>query len=258
MAWCWVFVKIFLVTSFVSMFFLVGVLSQVLFFFSPFLRKFVAQRNTQWTAILIKMVMRYKGVYRLKSQAQGALLICNHISYMDIPVIASKVPCLFVTSLDMKKTPFLGWITHLGGCLYVNRRSPKNVNKELQDIYYWIKQGFNVLLFPEATTSDGVNIKKFRSSLLQVEDDTSTPIMSYVLKYTQINNHKASQEDKRGSIAWVEGVSFLPHLIQQFKLRSVTFELTELGQTSGRQFKDRKSLAEHLETEISEAFYSSS
>lgn len=251
------FIKGFWAIFFVFLYFIVGLLNQILFFLSPFLRKKIAQENTRWTCFLVKSVMGYQGIYRVSSQQQGSLLVCNHISYMDILAIASKIPCLFVTSLDIKRIPFLGWITSLGECLYINRKTPANIDKELENICYWMSRGFNVLIFPEATTGDGVNMKKFHSSLLKVGDNAKIPILSYVIKYTQINNQKTSSEDKRDLIAWTAGTPFVPHFVQQLKFKSVTFELTELGQTSGGNFQNRKILTEYLETQISKAFYSS-
>lgn len=239
-----------LVALAVTIFFAFGILNKIVFFPSPKIRKYVAQRNTQWTSWVCRHLIGYYGHYKIKSIPKGHILICNHMSYMDVLVIASKIPTLFVTSLEMKNTPFLGWITQIGECLYVNRRSYKNLNEEISVIQAWLKKGFNIIIFPEATTSDGVHLKPFRSSLLQVSQNENIPITSYCIKYTHLNNKKVTDLDLIQNISWTENRSFLPHVFQQFSNQSVNFELVELDSFYSKEYPDRKSLMHRLESKI--------
>jgi lyso-ornithine lipid O-acyltransferase len=210
------------------LFFILGLLNKILFIWSTNLRKSLAQRNTQWTSWVCAKLIGYFGTYNIGPVPKGSLIICNHMSYMDVLVIASKIPTLFVTSVEMKNTPFLGWITQIGECLYVNRKSHKNLNHEIETIQNWIKNGFNVLIFPEATTSNGVDLKNFKSSLLQVAHNTDIQITTYCLKYIKLNNKSVTKENLIHNITWFEAASFLPHALKQLTNKSVTFELTEI------------------------------
>lgn len=235
-------------------FFLLGIINKIIFFPSIKTRKAFAQRNTQLAALLCRYVIGYQGVYKIKSNPKGHLLICNHMSYMDVLVIASKVPTLFVTSLEMKHTPFLGWITQIGECLYVNRRSHKNLNQEIQGIQDWINQGFNVLIFPEATTGDGTKLKAFKSSLLQISQNGDIPITAYCLKYLLLNSKKVSASDMLNNICWYENAAFLPHLFKQFMNKKVSFELVEVDHFQSSEYTERKSLVSRLESSISKEY----
>lgn len=245
--------KLPLVAFVISCFFIIGILNQLLLFFSKAMRQKVAQRNTQWACILCNKILNIQADYQIRSQPKGALLICNHLSYIDVLVIASKTPTLFVTSLEMKKTPFLGWITQLGECLYVDRKSHKNLNFEVDGIQKTLARGHNVLLFPEATTSNGIDIKPFRSSLLKVADESLRPLFSYCIKYTHRNHDKMTSEDQL-EMAWFDNKGFLPHLLMLMKQTSIQCTLYEIESLIPAHFSDRKKLTEHLYQNTTQAY----
>ncbi|MES3037208.1 MAG: 1-acyl-sn-glycerol-3-phosphate acyltransferase, partial [Bdellovibrionota bacterium] len=62
------------------------------------------------------------------------LVVGNHMGFVDIMVMCTVLPSLFVTSQDMRETPLLGLLTELGGCLYVDRKSRVNIMNELKEI----------------------------------------------------------------------------------------------------------------------------
>jgi 1-acyl-sn-glycerol-3-phosphate acyltransferase len=176
---------------------------------------------------------------------------------MDVLVIASKVPTLFVTSTEMRDTPFLGWITRLGECLYVNRRSHKNINNEIKNIQAWLNKGFNVLIFPEATTSNGFQLRPFKSSLLQIAQNGIVHITAYCLKYEKLNGNKLTEQKMTDVVSWFENASFLPHVFKQLMNKSVSFSLTEVDYFLSNSEPDRKAMVTRLEKNISDEFYKS-
>jgi 1-acyl-sn-glycerol-3-phosphate acyltransferase len=92
-------------------------------------------------------------------------IVSNHLSYIDILLISSVLPTSFVTSVEMKNTPFLGQIIQLAGCLFVERRNKKNIMNEIGDIENALNKGLNVTVFPEATSTNGEQVLKFKRSL---------------------------------------------------------------------------------------------
>ena len=79
------------------------------------------------------------------------MLVGNHMGFVDIFVISSLMPNLFVTSQEMHEIPVIGLITEFAGCVYVDRRNRTNIVKELEDMVQYLRAGFRVVLFPEAT-----------------------------------------------------------------------------------------------------------
>jgi 1-acyl-sn-glycerol-3-phosphate acyltransferase len=81
------------------------------------------------------------------------LLVSNHLGILDILLLASVKPTLFVTSVEMKNTPFLGLLTEMGGCLYVERRDRSNIRNEMSEIRHALENGLSVALYPEGMTN---------------------------------------------------------------------------------------------------------
>lgn len=250
-----VFTKTPLLVFIISIFFILGILNKCLFFFSKKLRQSVAQRNTQWACKCCLKVFNIKVQYKLSQIPTGALLVSNHISYTDVLIIASKIPTLFVTSLELKRTPFLGQITWLGECLYVNRLSHKDLSHEIHDLKKTLQNDHNVLVFPEATTSDGLTIKPYKSSLLKVTDHLSAPIFNYCTKYTHTNQTPLDANNKT-SLSWTNKQSFLGHAIKLMSYRSIQADFLEVNHFMSSDFKDRKELAQNLYQNTTEIYNS--
>ncbi len=58
-------------------------------------------------------------------EPNGKLILSNHMSYLDIIVYASIRPSVFVSSVEIEKTPFLGFIAKLGGTFFCGTQKPK-------------------------------------------------------------------------------------------------------------------------------------
>lgn len=240
-----IFIKTPLLVSTVLVFFILGLLNKGLFFFSLRTRQWIAQRNTQWACYLCLKIFNIKCTYQLAEPPQGSLLVSNHISYTDVLVIASRIPTLFVTSLELKRSPFLGQISQIGECLYVDRKSHKNISLEIEKIKQTLSRGFNVLIFPEATTSDGTFIKPYKSSLLQLADHFPVSIHNLCIQYTHANSTKFTAESVT-EVSWTHNKSFLKHAFHLMSLKSLSVALTEADSLSSSNFTDRKQLTQHL------------
>jgi len=57
-----------------------------------------------------------------KSIANGSLIISNHLSYLDMILIASILPVVFVSSMEVNGSPLLGLFARCGGSIFIERR----------------------------------------------------------------------------------------------------------------------------------------
>ncbi len=117
------------------------------------------------------------------------LIVSNHLSYVDIFVLGSRVPGCFVTSVEIKETPFLGQVTSLAGCLFVERRNKINIHQEIKDLTQGLKNGLNIFIFPEATSTNGETVIRFRRPLLNSAIDAKKKILPLVLNYRKIDEN---------------------------------------------------------------------
>lgn len=106
----------------------------------------------------------------------------NHISWLDIPVIGSVAPVFFLSKAEIGKWPLIGRLVKAGGTLFIKRGSgdTNTVNQQISD---FLKSGSSVVFFPEATTTNGKQIKKIYGKLLQSAIDTDLPICPMVIAY---------------------------------------------------------------------------
>src|SRR5947207_7377320 len=62
------------------------------------------------------------------------MLICNHLSYLDILVLAALAPCIFVAKQEVKHWPVFGWFATLAGTVFVHREQRTRVGQTLDEI----------------------------------------------------------------------------------------------------------------------------
>ncbi len=186
-----------------------------------FFRKWLNNLVSFYSKSLLKM-MGFKVLVEDENESirkEGILLISNHLSYLDILILSSLLPSSYVTSLEMKRTPLLGQICVLAGCVFVNRKNKKNINKEIFEITESLSHGVNVTIFPEATSTNGDSILRFRKPLFQAAINAKREIMPITLNYNLINESIVSVEN-RDDLFWYDEMTFADHLWSVFKLKS--------------------------------------
>lgn len=103
----------------------------------------------------------------LPGHAQPAMLVANHVSWLDIFVINAVLPVRFVSKSEVRSWPAIGWLSAKTGTLFIERarrRDTARINREIADA---MLDGDVVAVFPEGTTTDGAQVLRFHSSLLQ-------------------------------------------------------------------------------------------
>ena len=71
----------------------------------------------------------------------------------------------FVAKNEIARWPIIGRLAKMGNTIFI-KRIKSNLVKEKDIIQKELNLGFRVILFPEGTTSDGIRVLKFKSSLL--------------------------------------------------------------------------------------------
>src|SRR2546428_5925177 len=117
------------------------------------------------------------------SMPQSGLLVCNHLSYLDIVVLSSIRPCVFVAKRDVARWPLFGWLAHAAGTIFVDRQRKFSSPKVVNGIRDAIASGSVVVLFPEGTSSDGSTVLPFKSALLESAVQLRSPIAAASIEY---------------------------------------------------------------------------
>lgn len=202
---------------------------------------------------LLGVRLHVKHRERFHSPGKGRLIVANHVSYLDILIIASLVPSVFITSVELGGTLLLGTLARLGGSMFVERRKATGLKQEIGLISRTLEDGFTVVLFPEGTTSNGERVHPFKKSLFDAAVDTQTDVLPLCLRYTAVNDEELTSRN-RDSVFFYGGTTFLQHVPRLLALRSVDVEVLPLAVLRVHQDSSRKDLAEQAYDAISAAY----
>jgi len=139
--------------------------------------------------------------------AEG-LVASNHLSYVDILVIGSLCPAIFVAKSDANSWPVFGWLCRNAGTIFVSRDNPAEVPAQLVKMERPLREGIPVVLFPEGTSSEGSAVLPFRSSLLESTVRSGKPITPAAISHSLHGNGNPGQE-----IAYWGDHTLFPHLL---------------------------------------------
>src|SRR5947207_12734790 len=117
------------------------------------------------------------------SMPSSGLLVSNHLSYLDIVVLSSIRPCVFVAKRDVASWPLFGWLARAAGTVFVDRERRLSSQKAVDVIRDAIAGGSVVVIFPEGTSSDGSTVLPFKSALLESAVQLRCPIAAASIEY---------------------------------------------------------------------------
>lgn len=220
----------------------------------PIERRKRLTKNGQLTA---KWILRAFNVKLICHQNipddEGSLIVGNHLGFIDIVCLIALTHGVFITSMEMKQTPFLGQICDLGGCAYVNRKSRLSIQDELKDIVSVLKQGFRVMLYAESVASNGEQVLPFKKTLITAAGIAGKPIRPFVFNYRSVNGNPVRYEN-RDSVCWYGDQSFISAIWKSLKLNSLTCEIEFLPLVHSTPEDDRTVLANKVHAMVSSKF----
>ena len=164
-------------------------------------------------------VMRVTGV-RVVTEGQappaGVLVVSNHLGYLDIPVLDSVTPMVFVARADLRRWPFWGFMATVGGTIYVDRATKRDVLRVRREMREALDRGENVIVFPEATSTAGETMLPFKPALLSDAAAGRNPVHWLTLSYRTPPGGPTA----RDRVCWWGDSTFLPHVLGLFALRA--------------------------------------
>ena len=149
----------------------------------------------------------------------GALLISNHISWLDIIVIGQYLPVYFVAKSDISSWPIIGYLSRQGGTIFIRRGNKKSIKETAEKMIWVLKQNSNIVAFPEGTTTSGNEVLSFHASLFQPALLTKSVIQPVVIQYDGAAKHQAP---------FIGEDDFVRHLIKMLCLDKVEVRLSFL------------------------------
>jgi len=179
---------------------------------------------------------------------EGALVVSNHLGYLDIAAVNSVAPMVFVSRADVRRWPFWGAIAALGGTVFVDRARKRDVIRVRHGMEAALERGDRVLVFPEATSTDGSTIRPLKPALLAGAAQRDMPVYWMTLSYRT----PPGSPSARDRVCWWQAVGFVPHALALFGLKRVYCTI-RFGDAPVRA-THRKELAVALRTRMLQRF----
>lgn len=137
----------------------------------------------------------------------GAIIMANHRSYLDIVMIPSKTPVVFVAKASVRKWPVVGWGGDAMRTLWVERSSKESRKQTRRAIMERLNDNLSVIIYPEGTTSVGPKVLEFKPGMFHAVAGTGLEIIPVAIEYENPN------------MAWVGQDTFIPHFLREFGAR---------------------------------------
>ncbi len=179
--------------------------------------------------------------------AHPVLFVANHQSYLDIPVLGSVLPGSFVAKAEIAHWPLFGTLAKLQRSIFIDRR-PGSTAKHRDALMRRLEEGDDLIIFPEATSSDGLHVLPFKSALLSVAEyrphGARFVVQPVTVAYIRLDGMPLGRF-YRPFVSWYGGMEVSPHLWTMLGLGRLAVRITLHPPVTIDEFGSRKALAEH-------------
>lgn len=192
-----------------------------------------------WVAVWSKAVCRIIGL-RVRTHGelpggQGALVVGNHLGYLDILVHGQVFKLRFAPKAEIKRWPVFGWLTALSAPVWIDRKNPRMSAVYAREFRETIENGVFMLVYPEGTSTGGKDgLLKFKSTPFASALECKSRIIPTLLFYSD------------PEAAWYDDTPFGVHILRVLEKKEITIDLYCFAPVLPEAGEDRKALAERI------------
>jgi lyso-ornithine lipid O-acyltransferase len=180
-------------------------------------------------------------------QRGGYVIISNHFGYLDGIVLGSLFPVIFVSKREVKSWPVVGQWTTLCGTVFINRQRKGLIPLAVNEMSRKLRQGANILLFPEGAATNGDRMLPFQTAPLAAPLRSRAIIVPITLAYQSVDEQPVTAAN-RDLIYCYDDMPDAPHFWKLLALRRIEARVTIQPNTDCSRYEDnsvgRKKLAE--------------
>ena len=196
------------------------------------------------------------------AEGKPVLLISNHTSWLDIPVLSAVAPLSFVAKKDVSRWPFVSTLARLQRSVFVDRERRSAVGATTNEIMGRLAEGDTVVLFAEGTSSDGNRVLPFKTSLFAAAKPPVKPgvaqapvpdvvVQTLSLVYTRLHGVPINR-GARPIVGWFGDMEMQSHAWELLKAGPLDVRIRIGVPIPLESFADRKDLARRSEDEVRE------
>lgn len=184
--------------------------------------------------------------YAGTTEAHRALIVSNHVSWLDIFVINTLHPCRFVAKSDIRGWPLIGWLCEKTGTIFISRGKVRDVRRIYQGLVTSLHAGEHVAFFPEGTTAAQGSLLPFHANLFEAAIEAEVPVQPFALRYTDGSGRLHPAADFIGDMTFVQS------MLAILKAGKVTAQLVVLPAIPTDKASHRRELADAAHASIAQ------
>lgn len=201
-------------------------------------------------------IMRILG-FRLRvhgaiASPSPVLFVANHASYLDIPILSALVPAAFAAKAEVNGWPLIGFLARLQNTVFLERRAVR-ARQQRGFLREQLAKRQNLVIFPEGTSTDGLKVLPFKSSLFSVVEeglaDIGLTVQPVSIVCTGLDGMPITRS-WRPFYAWYGDMTLAPHLWNVLKLGHFTVDIIFHPPVKPQSFSDRKALAQYCHQQV--------
>ncbi len=173
------------------------------------------------------------------------LLVANHISWLDITSLHAARFCRFVSKADVQRWPLVGALASGVGTLFIQRESRRDAMRVVHHMADSLRAGDVLAVFPEGTTSDGVDLLPFHANLLQAAIAAGAPVQPVALQFVDTHSGERSLAP-----CYVGDDTLLGSVWRTVRSPGITVRIV-FGAPQDAQGRERRAWAQQLRDEVS-------
>ncbi|MEU0513728.1 lysophospholipid acyltransferase family protein [Amycolatopsis sp. NPDC006125] len=183
----------------------------------------------------------------LDSGGRGALVVNNHISWLDIVAVNAVRPMRALAKREIAGWPVLGTLVARGGSIFLDRERLSTLPSTIDQLAAALRAGSLVNVTPEGTTWCGLASGRFRPATFQAAIDAGVPVRPLALRYRMADGRETTQP------AFIGPESLIDSLKRVAALRGLVLEVIVCGEIAPGRASDRRELAALAEASVQAA-----
>jgi len=178
---------------------------------------------------------------------RGAVVV-NHSSWLDVFALNACKRVYFVSKSEVASWPGIGLLARITGTVFITR-DPKQAKDQLALFEARLRAGHKLLFFPEGTSTDGMRVLPFKTSLFQSFFSDALRAEMHIQPVTLIYTAPNGRDAR--FYGWWGEMGFATHLVQILAAtRPGKVKIIYHPPVKVSDFTDRKALARHAETAV--------
>ncbi|GAA5172632.1 lysophospholipid acyltransferase family protein [Viridibacterium curvum] len=173
----------------------------------PFINEAAKKRTKQrWSRNLLRVLGVRMEMWN-EDLPSCAVVVCNHISWLDIFVLNARVQTLFVCKQEVRSWPAIGWLVAASGTIFIDRTSRAGAAQALQILSDSLRKDERVAFYPEGTTTNGTFMLPFSTALFEAATLGGAHVVPMSLRYLNKQGHTSLAPAYDGDISFVECIT---------------------------------------------------